>query len=178
VQLWVNLPGSLTMTGARYESVTRDTVRLPTSDDGGTLVRLITGDIAAFSGPGSTHTPITYAHATLAPAGARRAWSPRFAASVYVLTGRGAAGAEGRPVEAGQLVVFGPGDHLALRATDRPSEQFDVLPLGGLPIREPVVHHGGFAMNTRREIVQALEDFQAGRLGVVPGGQIAPRKFS
>ncbi|GAA3044506.1 pirin family protein [Pseudonocardia yunnanensis] len=179
VQLWVNLPASLKMTSARYQSVTRDTLRLLTSDDGGALVRLIAGDIAGFSGPGSTHTPITYAHATLAP-GAELAmpWSPLFSAFVYVLTGRGTAGAEGRPVEADQLVVFGPGDHLVLRATDRPSEQFDVLLLGGLPIREPVVHHGPFVMNTRQEVVQALEDFQAGRLGVIPADQLAPRKFS
>ena len=179
VQLWVNLPASLKMTSARYQSVTRDTLRLLTSDDGGALVRLIAGDIATFSGPGSTHTPITYAHATLAP-GAELAvpWSPAFTAFAYVLTGRGTAGAEGRPVEADQLVVFGPGDHLVLRATDRPSEQFDVLLLGGLPIREPVVQHGGFVMNTRREVVQALEDFQTGRLGVIPADQLAPRKFS
>jgi redox-sensitive bicupin YhaK (pirin superfamily) len=179
VQLWVNLPASLKMTGARYQSVTCDSLRLLTSDDGGALVRLIAGDIATFSGPGSTHTPITYAHATLAP-GAELAvpWSPSFTAFAYVLTGRGTAGAGGRPVEAGQLVVFGPGDHIVLRATDGPGEQFDVLLLGGLPIREPVVHHGPFVMNTRQEVVQALEDFQAGRLGVIPADQLAPRKFS
>ena len=102
-------------------------------------------------------------------------WMTAFA---YVLTGRGTAGAEGRPVEAGQLVVFWPGDHLVLRATDRPDEQFDVMLLGGLPIREPVVHHGPFVMNTRQEVVQALEDFQAGRLDAIPADQLAPRKFS
>lgn len=179
VQLWVNLPASLKMTNPRYQSITRDTLRLLASDDGGALIRLIAGDIAGFTGPSSTHTPITYAHATLAP-GAEISvpWQPEFSAFAYVLTGRGTAGAEGRPVEAGQLAVFGPGGHLVLRASDRRSEPFDVLLLGGLPIREPVAHHGPFVMNTRREIVQALEDFQAGRLGVIPVDQLAPRKFS
>lgn len=77
VQLWVNLPPALKLTQPRYQSITRDGLRLLTSDDGGTLVRLIAGDIAGFAGPGVTHTPITYAHATLAP-GAELSvpWSP------------------------------------------------------------------------------------------------------
>jgi redox-sensitive bicupin YhaK (pirin superfamily) len=143
------------------------------------LVRLIAGDIAGFAGPGVTHTPITYAHATLAP-GAEISvpWNPMFSALAYVLTGRGSAGREGRPVESGQLVVFGPGDHLVVRAADRRTEPLDVLLLGGLPIRAPIAHYGPFVMNTREEIVQAVADFQAGRLGIVPADQLAPRRFA
>ena len=117
VQLWVNLPPALKMTPPRYQSITRDALRLLTSDDGGALFRLIAGDIAGYSGPGVTHTPITYAHATLAP-GAEISvpWNPAFSALAYVLTGRGTAGSERRPIEAGQLVVFGSGDHLVVAA--------------------------------------------------------------
>ena len=132
VQLWVNLPPALKMTPPRYQSITRDALRLLTSDDGGALIRLIAGDIAGFEGPGVTHTPITYAHATVAP-GAEISvpWNPAFSAMAYVLTGRGTAGPEGRPVEDGQLVVFGPGDHLVIRAADGRDEPLDVLLLGG-----------------------------------------------
>src|SRR5580693_9385641 len=66
VQLWVNLPPALKMTTPRYQSITRDALRLLTSDDGGALIRLIAGEVAGFAGPGVTHTPITYAHVTLA----------------------------------------------------------------------------------------------------------------
>src|SRR4051812_16894619 len=67
VQLWVNLPPALKMTTPWYQSITRDALRLLTSYDGGALIRLIAGDIARYAGPGVTHTPITYAHVTLAP---------------------------------------------------------------------------------------------------------------
>jgi redox-sensitive bicupin YhaK (pirin superfamily) len=179
VQLWVNLPAALKLTPPRYQSIDGAALRLLTSADGGALVRLIAGEVAGFGGPGVTHTPITYAHATLAP-GAELAlpWNPAFSALAYALTGRGTAGAEGRPVEGGQLAVFGPGDHVVLRAADRRAEPLDVLLLGGLPIREPIAHYGPFVMNTRREIIQALEDYNAGRLGVVPADQLAPRKFA
>jgi redox-sensitive bicupin YhaK (pirin superfamily) len=179
VQLWVNLPPALKMTPPRYQSITRDSLRLLTSDDGGALIRLIAGDIAGFSGPGVTHTPIAYAHVTLAP-GAQLAvpWNPVYSALAYVLTGRGTAGHEGRPVESGQLVVFGPGDHLVVTAADRQPEPLDVLLLGGLPIGEPIAHYGPFVMNTRAEIIQAVEDYQAGRLGIIPADQLAPRSFA
>jgi redox-sensitive bicupin YhaK (pirin superfamily) len=179
VQLWVNLPPSLKMTPPRYQSITRDALRLLTSDDGGALVRLIAGDIGGFSGPGVTHTPITYAHATLAP-GARLSvpWNPAFSAFAYVLTGHGTAGDDGRPVEHDQLVVFGPGDHLVVTAAHQQAEPLDVLLLGGLPIRAPIAHYGPFVMNTRAELIQAFEDYEAGRLGIVPADQLAPRNFA
>ena len=175
VQLWVNLPPALKMTPPRYQSIGRDELRLLTSPDGGALVRLIAGEIAGLAGPGSTHTPITYAHVTLAP-GAELAvpWSPSFNALAYVLTGRGTAGPDGRPVQDGQLVVFGAGDHLVLRAAEREAEPLDVLLLGGLPIRAPIAHYGPFVMNTRAEILQAVDDYQAGRLGTIPTDGLRP----
>jgi redox-sensitive bicupin YhaK (pirin superfamily) len=172
VQLWVNLPASLKFTPPRYQAITGDKLVLLSSDDGGTLVRLIAGSLGGHDGPGDTHTPITYAHATIAP-GAQLAvpWNPEFNALAYVLVGQGYAGEEQRPVSDHQLAVFGPGDSLTLRAADRqegPSDALEVLLLGGLPIREPIAHYGPFVMNTRDELAQAIDDFQAGRMGTIP----------
>ena len=46
---------------------------------------------------------------------------------------------------------------------------WEVLLLGGRPIREPIAHYGPFVMNTRQEIIETIEDFNAGRLGRIPG---------
>jgi redox-sensitive bicupin YhaK (pirin superfamily) len=176
VQLWVNLPPALKMATPRYQSITSDALHLVTSDDGGALIRLIAGSIAGFEGPGVTHTPITYAHVTLAP-GAQLAvpWSRDFSAFAYALAGRGTVGTEDRPLDDGELAVFGRGDHLVVTADGK--TQLDVLLLGGLPIRAPISHYGPFVMNTREEILCAVEDYQAGRLGIIPADQLAPKNF-
>ncbi|HEX2699118.1 MAG TPA: pirin family protein [Acidimicrobiales bacterium] len=173
VQLWVNLPAKDKMVAPRYQSLEGDEVSLLSSPDGGALVRLIAGDLAGHRGPGSTYTPITVAHATLSPGAELVApWPSEFNAVAYVLSGTGTVGAEGRPVVSGQLTVFGPGDSLTL--TGGRSQPLDVLLLGGLPIREPIAAYGPFVMNTHSELVQAVEDFQAGRLGTVPADGLRP----
>jgi len=172
VQLWVNLPAALKFTPPRYQAITRHDLVLLTSSDGGALVRLIAGDLGGHAGPGVTHTPIAYAHASVHP-GAQLAvdWDPTYSAMAYVLTGNALVGADRRPLNAHELAVFGPGDAITIEATaDQPedSPNLEVLLLGGLPIREPIAHHGPFLMNTRAEIITAIEDYQAGRMGAVP----------
>jgi quercetin 2,3-dioxygenase len=172
VQLWVNLPSRLKFTPPRYQAITGDNLVLLSSHDGGALVRLIAGDLADHPGPGDTHTPITYAHATVSPGAELTVpWNPAYNALAYVLLGQGYAGPTGRPIKDHELVVFGPGDAITLRAAehqDGPSPALEVLLLGGLPIREPVVHYGPFVMNSREEIIQAVDDFNAGRMGTIP----------
>ena len=129
-------------------------------------------------GPGSTHTPMALVHATIAVgAELRLPWTPDFNALVYVLAGAGRVGPEGRPVHSGQLAVLGAGDWLRVRADDRQdsrSPDLEVLVLGGRPIREPVETYGPFVMNTRAELAQALEDFQAGKFGEIPPNALMP----
>ena len=173
VQLWVNLPAKDKMTAPRYQNLEADQVELISSPDGGALVRLIAGEIDGHRGPGGTHTPINVAHATVSPgAQLHMPWRADFNALAYVLAGNGTVGSERRPVVSGQLTVFGEGDAITLDGTgDAP---FEVLLLGGRPIREPIAAYGPFVMNTRAELVQAVEDYQAGRLGRIPADGIQP----
>ncbi|MEU8246022.1 pirin family protein [Nonomuraea sp. NPDC048916] len=177
IQLWVNLPGAKKMIAPKYQDIGSSSVVLLSSHDGGALVRLIAGDLAGHVGPGSTQTPITLLHATISP-GARLTmpWRKDFNALAYALSGRGTAGAERRPFASGQLAVFdGFGDRPGLTTsgetiTISATDTLEVIVLGGEPIGEPVAHYGPFVMNTRAELVQAFEDFQAGRLGTIPAG--------
>jgi len=178
VQLWVNLPGRDKMVDPAYQNLEGGDVTLLASDDGGALVRVIAGDLAGHKGPGSTRTPITFVHATLAPGAALNLpWNASYNALVYVLAGSGKAGTEGRPVHTGQTVVFGKGDHLTVAADDVQQSRYgalEVLILGGEPIREPVAQYGPFVMNTRVELQQAIEDFQSGRFGQIPANALMP----
>ncbi len=178
IQLWVNLPAKDKFAPPAYQSIDGQQAKLVASDDGGALVRIIAGDIGEHHGPGRTHTPITYAHATIAP-GAQLSvpWQADFNALVYVLSGNGSAGAERRPIHTGQLALFGPGDRITVSAdagqdANRPA--LEVLLLGGRPIREPVAHYGPFVMNTTEELQQAIDDFRAGKLGVIPENALMP----
>ncbi|HVM03466.1 MAG TPA: pirin family protein [Acidimicrobiales bacterium] len=173
VQLWVNLPARDKMVAPRYQNLEAGQVTLLSSPDGGALVRLIAGDVAGHRGPGSTYTPITVAHATVSP-GARLAlpWRPDFNALAYVLDGSGSVGAERRPVTTGQLALFGPGDTLTVDAGG--ARPLEVLLLGGRPIGEPVATYGPFVMNNKAQLIQAMEDFRAGRLGTIPADGLRP----
>ena len=108
-------------------------------------------------------------------------WRADFSAFAYSLVGQGYVGADKRPIGDHQLAVFGPGDTVVLESADKQRGDvaaWEVLILGGMPIREAIVHYGPFVMNTREEIAQAIEDYQAGRLGTIPADQIVPRNFA
>ena len=172
VQLWVNLPKAQKWVDPRYQDLRGNTVTLLASPDGGTLVRVIAGDVAEHQGPGSTYTPMTMVHATVSPgAELTLPWREDFNALAYVLAGDGHAGVDRQPMRTGQLVVFGPGEALTVGADVQQESRhpnLEVLILGGQPIREPVAWGGPFVMNTKQEVLQAFEDFQAGKLGVIP----------
>ncbi|MFM8387951.1 MAG: pirin family protein, partial [Actinomycetota bacterium] len=173
LQLWVNLPSAKKMIPPAYQNIEADLVKLVTTLDAGSIIRIIAGDIDGVKGPGSTHTPIVVAHATLSP-GARMTlpWNPAYNALAYSLAGEGSVGTEQAAFGLGRLAVFGPGDTITVAAS--PDKSLDLLLLGGEPIGEPVEQYGPFVMNTRAELQQAFEDFQAGRLGVVPANGIRP----
>ena len=181
IQLWVNLPKALKWAPPRYQDIRGGDSALLSTPDGGALIRVIAGSVDGHDGPGSTHTPITLVHATVSP-GAELVlpWQPDYNALVYVLAGQGTVGAEHRPFRKGQLAVFGPGDTIRTAAsTAQPQAEpnLDVLIIGGRPIREPIAMAGPFVMNTRAEVVQAFEDFQAGKLGSIPAVHGAPTEL-
>jgi redox-sensitive bicupin YhaK (pirin superfamily) len=176
VQLWVNLPSKLKMTNPRYQDIEAESVSLLTNENGDAIIRVIAGTLGGIDGPGSTHTPIAIAHVSLLP-GAQLSlpWNPAYNALTYVLAGQGTVGPDRDAVGVGQMAVHVDGDYLVLAANasqDSRTQAFEVLILGGEPIREPVATYGPFVMNTRAELQQAFEDYEAGRLGQIPAEHI------
>ena len=165
MQLWVNLPAAHKLDEPGYQALSAaemGRVELP----GGTEVTLIAGELAGVRGPAKTFTPIQLWDVSVAaatpvelpvPAGQRM--------SIFVVDGSVLLGERAEPgtAGAGELVVFDDdGDVLAFAAGETGAR---LVVLGGEPIGEPIASYGPFVMNTRAELLEAVEDFNAGRFG-------------
>ena len=151
-----------------------------TTHDGGALVRVLAGELAGHTGPGISHTPLVITHLSIAP-GARLElpWRPDFNALAHGLAGSGTIGPDGHRFGTGQTAVLVDGDTIVITADqvqDSRTANLEVFLIGGVPLREPVVQYGPFVMSTKAEIMEAFEDFQAGRLGTVPANAIQPHQ--
>ena len=161
-QIWVNLPARDKMTAPQYQEIPRAAIPEAATPDGRAKVRVIAGEALGAKAVIDTRTPIGYLHWRLSPGAAVEVPVPAdHAAFVYVFEGAVRVG--DRRVEGGQLAVLGDGAFAHFEA-DEPAQ---ALLLSGVPLREPVVQHGPFVMNTEREIMQAVEDYRAGRLGEI-----------
>jgi len=161
-QLWVNLPKRDKMIAPRYQEIPRTRIPEAATPDGLARVRVVAGEALGARAVIETRTPISFLHWTFLPGASVRTRVPReHAAYVYVFEGAVQVG--GREVREGQLAVLGEGDEVDFKA----SVPAQALLLSGVPLREPVVQYGPFVMNTEREIYQAIEDYQAGRLGEI-----------
>jgi redox-sensitive bicupin YhaK (pirin superfamily) len=180
VQLWINLPRAKKRIAPQYQDLQGLDSALLTSADGGAVLRVLAGEIDGHQGPGISHTPLAIAHLTLAPgAQADIPWREDFNALAYILAGDGRVGADARPIRAGQTAVLAGGNVLRVQASpaqESRTENLEVFIIGGVPLREPVIQYGPFVMSTKAEIVEAFEDYQAGRFGRIPFDAIQPHR--
>jgi quercetin 2,3-dioxygenase len=161
-QIWVNLPARDKMTAPRYQEIPRAEIPAAATGDGLASVHVIAGEALSAKAVIETRTPIGYLHWSFAPGASVDVPVPTdHAACIYVFAG--AVRVAGREVRDGQLAVLGDGNGIHFEA----SEPAQALLLSGVPLREPVVQYGPFVMNSEREIIQAVEDYQAGRLGEI-----------
>jgi quercetin 2,3-dioxygenase len=162
-QLWVNLPRRDKRMRPRYQDVQAAAIPTAESADGLTRVRVIAGESLGKKAAVETRTPIFYLHFSLRP-GARHRQPAPSNHNVFAYVLGGAAEVGGRRVRDGELALLGPGDTVELAATDEAAE---LLLLGGVPLGEPVARYGPFVMNTREELMEALADYRAGRMGSI-----------
>ncbi len=174
-QLWVNLPADAKRIPPRYQRLDADAIPVVSRD--GATVRIIAGSFGGVEGPGRTHSPVTYLHVTLAADSSPLVVEPTEDENVGVYAFQGRGSVNGRPIRAGQLAVAAaaPGSIELVAGADGESatEPTEMLVLAGRPLDEPVARYGPFVMNTREEIIEAIDDFQAGRMGAIaPEGEV------
>ena len=158
VQLWINLPKAQKRTVPGYTDLQPEA--MPWQALPGGRLRVLAGTWAGVTGPAVTPARIAYAHLEL-EAGARFQHSIPAGWIAAAVPLHGAIRIEGTEVPADSVALLGDGEDLALEAASPVS----LMLLAGEPIREPIAHYGPFVMNTREEIEQAIEDYQAGRMG-------------
>jgi redox-sensitive bicupin YhaK (pirin superfamily) len=160
-QVWVNLPARLKMTRPRYQEVPGTSIPQAATADGKARVRVIAGEALGARAVIDTHTPIVFQDWSLEEGADVTVPIPAsHNAMVYVFEGSARLGE--REVGDGQLAVLGAGDAVRLRGG-----KARLLLLAGDPLRERVVHYGPFVMNSDEELVQAVRDFQSGRMGEI-----------
>ena len=165
-QLWVNLPARDKMIAPRYQEIPRARIPEATTGDGLAHVRVIAGEALGASAVIETRTPIAYHDWTLRPGAWLEVPVPEsYTGYVYVFGGAARVG--GTEVQDGQLAVLGAGQAVELAVPSAASGPARLLLLAGAPLREPVVAYGPFVMNTKAQIVAAIEDYQSGRMGEI-----------
>jgi len=157
-QLWLNLPKEKKMIEPAYNDIPAD--EIPTVSIPGGQVKIIAGTFSGVTGPGRSHTGMLYYDISLDNGSditvpIQNGWN----SFCYVYEG---AISCGQPVSKGHLAVLGTED--IFRCTSIKNNTRFIL-VAGMPLNEPVARGGPFVMNTKGEILQAFEDYQAGRLG-------------
>lgn len=158
LQLWVNLPARLKMSEPAYVGLQGH--QIPQFEAAGATVSLVAGEWEGHRGPVPPLQDMFMATVRFEPGGA--AWFDGLRGRnvfLYVVSGTIAIAGEMAPRY--KLVELHDGERLHLSAMDRAA----VVIGHATPIGEPVVAHGPFVMNTREEIIQAIDDYQAGKFG-------------
>lgn len=163
IQLWVNLPKKDKSTTAHYQAITADKMgKLQLPNNGG-LVNIIAGKLNGVTGPAFTYSPVNLFDIKLNSGGEFNASVPA-EHNTALLVINGYVEVNDKQVAEHSFVLFAnDGEAIHIKA----AENAVILLLSGEPINEPIASYGPFVMNTQQEIYEAVEDFQAGKFGVL-----------
>ena len=167
-QLWVNLPKSSKMMKPRYQEILQSKIPTGTTKDDNITVKVIAGESLGAKAIINTITPIMYLHFKLEPGFRIVQPIPKeYNIFAYVIQGKGVFDpSDSNKVERGNLVIFDTdGNEVYIQAVEDSKIPFEVLLIGGIPLREPITRYGPFVMNTQQEIYKAIEDYRNGKFG-------------
>ncbi len=160
-QLWVNLPASEKMSEPVYQDIAAANIPEVVLE-GGTRVRVITGELDGVRGPVRPRPTDPIYMDVQIPAGGEFRHTPPAGHTTLVhgVAGEAYVGDEGQALREREMVLLSDAGEVYVRAGEVSAR---VLLIAGKPLREPIAHYGPFVMNTREEIMQAAQDFEAGR---------------
>jgi redox-sensitive bicupin YhaK (pirin superfamily) len=161
IQLWVNLPRASKMSAPGYQTILN--ADIPAIDlDGGGELRVVAGSFQGQKGPAHTFTPIQLYDLQLkAGAPASLLFPDGHNTSIFVLQGSISVNGSSEAGEAELIVCRRNGSQVTVEAR----KDSRLLIMSGEPIEEPIARYGPFVMNTKAELVQAVQDYQAGKMG-------------
>jgi len=160
IQLWVNLPAKYKMIEPHYQSITSDRIPVVKLDDEGSVVRVIAGYYQGLKGPANTYTPINlWELRLLAGQTVELDFPENYTTLLFALKGSVKIN-NSATINDAELAFF---ERLGKTITLTGLKEATLLIMNGEPIDEPIAGYGPFVMNTKEEIRQAVEDFDAGR---------------
>jgi redox-sensitive bicupin YhaK (pirin superfamily) len=159
-QLWVNLPAEKKMVDPRYQGYDADEIAQVQLVNGG-LLKVVAGEVHGVRGPVETTSPMTYAHAVMEASDVVE-WHPQEGHTALVHVFDGEVKVNGSTTSSGEMVVMQR--TAGIVRIESTKAQAQVLLLGGQPLGEPVVRYGPFVMNTKQEIVDAVQEYNDGTL--------------
>ncbi len=161
IQLWVNLPRASKMSAPGYQTILNADIPAIDLGDGGKL-RVIAGSFQGRKGPARTFTPIQLYDLQLkAGAPVSLTFLDGHNTSLFVLQGSISVNGSSNAGEAELIVCKRHGSQVTIEA----QADSRLLVMSGEPIEEPIARYGPFVMNTQAELVQAVKDYQAGKMG-------------
>jgi quercetin 2,3-dioxygenase len=163
-QLWVNLPGRDKMIAPRYQDTASEKIPVVQNDDGTVTVKIIAGESLGQKAAIQTRTPILYLHVQMKPGSVFEQSIPsNYNAFAYVIDGK--LFSDEKAAGPDHLLLFeNNDDRVKLITKDQPA---NFLLLAGEPLKEQVARYGPFVMNTKDEIIQAIDDLNSGRFGQI-----------
>ena len=162
IQLWVNLPKAFKMSAPGYQTIVNDQIPVVQLDEGAGSLRVIAGSVGGAKGPAKTFTPIELYDVRLRAKHPMPLQIPNgYNVGLLVLSGQASVEGTHRLSEADLAVFVSTGEPVTIIA----EEDATILVMAGEEIHEPVARYGPFVMNTKAELVQAVNDYQAGKMG-------------
>ena len=160
IQLWVNLPAQNKMTQPKYQEIRKNDIPIITENK--VTHRLVSGNWNGQKGIVDTFSPMIIIQTSILSGGKTYIPIPdNFNACIYILSGKIILN-DNFDYPAGKMIYFtNKGEGIGIEGL----EDTEILVLCGEPIEEPLAQYGPFVMNSQTEIMEAMRDYQMGKMG-------------